>query len=200
VPEVLGHDERVVAVDLDVAPRVTGAVDLGRQVGHEPRLARVRDLHEGGAVRAADDRVLALRPAVDPAPGVVADLRLVLRADLRQRQVPEQVHVVARELAGHAVTALGRPAALRGLVGTSGRAEVLHLLVVHVEPVGVQPRVEAAGYRMRARRAGQRQSGQERRKQKNTCLHETASLRARERASRYRPARLPLERAGGLPQ
>jgi hypothetical protein len=65
------------------------------------RLARVRDVHEGGARRAADQRILATGQRIGPSPDVIP----AAAADLGVRQKRHEVDVAAGVGAGHPVDA-----------------------------------------------------------------------------------------------
>ncbi len=63
------HDERVIRVDLDVAPDRRDR--LGGQAPDDDRALGIADIDEGHAVVQAHQRVLFARRRVDPAPQVV---------------------------------------------------------------------------------------------------------------------------------
>ena len=82
------HDERVVVVDLDVAPQ--GRRGFGADVGQIDRVQRVGDVDEGGAVGSAQNHVLLSVKRVGPTPNVIH----VAAAHFVHTEGGEQVHVL----------------------------------------------------------------------------------------------------------
>ena len=93
----VGHDVGVVPVDLDVAPEVGVGALVHRQVAEHARIGGIGDVHEGGAVGAADERVLAVGLRIGPAPDVV-QVDAAPGAEGAERKVGEQVHPLAVEV------------------------------------------------------------------------------------------------------
>mmetsp|Transcript_109922 Transcript_109922/g.311017 ORF Transcript_109922/g.311017 Transcript_109922/m.311017 type:complete len:206 (-) Transcript_109922:195-812(-) len=165
----LAHDEGVVVVDLDVAPRA-GRCLLGH-LAHDDRLARLRDVDEGRAVLEPDERVLLPRGGVGPAPDVVC-VRARAQVEVRERDEGGQVDAVAGVARGIAVGALCQGATLRGTdgvqvhgldplehglaaVGGHGDVVVCHwplpAPIVTVHPVHLQRGVDAGQRLLRLR-------------------------------------------------
>src|SRR5690606_20961667 len=92
----LGPGVGVRAEHADVAPQAGGPRDLS----DEDRVARLRDLDDRGAVRVAEQRVLAPGRRRVAEAGVPVAART--DAEVRQRHPREQRHVAARELVAHA--------------------------------------------------------------------------------------------------
>ena len=105
-----GHDQRVVAESLDVAP---GRVDAMRgQVAEPDGMFRVRDIDERGAVVEADQGIFLAGIGIGPAPHVVAAAAR-RRAERDQVHVREQIDIVAGIALDDAVHAFTRVASRR---------------------------------------------------------------------------------------
>lgn len=72
VARAVGHDVGVVSEGFDVAPdgRGRGAPGL-RKVADQDRVQRIRDIHEGRPVRAANECIFAAGVGVGPSPVVI---------------------------------------------------------------------------------------------------------------------------------
>ncbi len=105
----LTHDECVIGEDLDASPRRDSAPRW--QVAEIHGRTRVRYVDERGSGGAADQRILATRERIGPAPDVIA----ASAADIAVRQKRHEVDVAARVNAGHAVGARGEGECIEAL-------------------------------------------------------------------------------------
>src|SRR5690606_30549425 len=88
----------------DVAPDGWRRPLRARQTADQTRMRRIRHVDERGAIAARDERVVAPRLGVRPAPHVV-DPHAALTTQLVDRDVCDELDVRARELAHAALPA-----------------------------------------------------------------------------------------------
>src|SRR5690606_7928297 len=111
-PRVVGDDEGVIGVYLDVAPDAVVCARRWGQTSYEQGVRGLGHVDEGGAVGTPDQCVFTARLRIGPTPDVVQRreqlaLRIADAADRIDREERQQIHVLAREGAGKAVGAGG---------------------------------------------------------------------------------------------